>query len=451
MRIIATILVVLASASPAAAAESYPSQRITLIVPFPPGSATDGVARHLADSIRAETNVTVVVENKPGADGNLAALAVLKAEPDGYTAFVTTNSTQAANVSLFNSLPYDPKADFAPVGGIMTIPMMLTVRSDFPANSVAEFLALAKQREKPLSFGSGNTSSRGAAELFKFRERIEMQHVPYRGMPQALTDLLGGQIDCVFADPSSARGLVEDGKLRVLAVTGPKRLETMPQLPTIAETGLPGYEMTAWVGVFVRAKTPPEIVARLGDLVTAYVNSPEARKYLMTVGATPFPSTPQQLAAFQEADTKRWAEIVETAKIERSDALQRACASPPRRRTLGGFLVFRVLLFFPRSSSSRLPGSASSSDIARRLRFIASNASDVASSALRSIPSAICALNLSVSLRSFSRKPRACLVTKTRLTRRSTGSACRSTKPEDSRRSIRAPTPTLPTSSSLAS
>lgn len=313
----AIVFFVLAAALPSLAADSYPSQRITLIVPFPPGSATDSVTRHLADSIRSATNATVVVENKPGADGNLAALAVLKAEPDGYTAFVTTNSTQAANISLFNSLPYDPKADFAPVAGIMTIPMMLTVRSDFPARTVAEFVELARKRAKPLSFGSGNTSSRGAAELFRYREGLEMQHIPYRGMPQALTDVMGGQIDCVFADPSSAQGLIQDGKLRALALTASKRLETMPELPTIAETGLPGYELTAWVGVFVRAKTAPEIIAKLNGLVTAFVNSPEARKYLATIGATPFPSSPQELAAFQDADTKRWAEIVETAKIEK--------------------------------------------------------------------------------------------------------------------------------------
>src|SRR6202171_3067518 len=314
---IATVLLLLAAFFPAWSAEPYPSQRITLIVPFPPGSATDGVTRHLAESIRAATNATVVVENKPGADGNLAALAVLNAEPDGYTAFVTTNSTQAANISLFNSLPYDPKADFAPVAGIMTIPMMLTVKSDFPATSVAEFVELAKQRRKPLSFGSGNTSSRGAAELFRFREGIELQHVPYRGMPQALTDLMGGQIDCVFADPASAQGLVQDGKLRALAVTSSKRIETMPNLPTIAESGLPGYELTAWVGVFVRANTPPEIIAKLNELVTAFVNSPDARTYLATIGATPFPPTPQELATFQETDTRRWVEIVETAKIEK--------------------------------------------------------------------------------------------------------------------------------------
>ena len=144
-----------------------------------------------------------------------------------------------------------------------------------------------------------------------------MQHVPYRGMPQALTDVLAGQIDCAFADTSSAQGLVQDGKLRVLAVTSAKRLETMPELPTIAESGLPGYELSAWVGVYVRAKTPPEIIARLNALVTGFVNGAEAKKYLATIGAAPFPSTPQELAAFQEADTRRWAEIVETAKIEK--------------------------------------------------------------------------------------------------------------------------------------
>ena len=144
-----------------------------------------------------------------------------------------------------------------------------------------------------------------------------MQHVPYRGMPQALTDVMGGQIDCVFADPASAQGLVLDGKLRALAVTSSTRLETMPNLPTIAESGLPGYELTAWVGVFVRTRTPPEIITKLNSLITRFVNSAEARNYLTTIGATPFPSTPEELGAFQEMDTKRWAEIVEIAKIEK--------------------------------------------------------------------------------------------------------------------------------------
>jgi len=259
----------------------------------------------------------VLVENKPGADGNLAALSVLKADADGYTVFVTTNSTQAANVNLFNSMPYDPARDFAPVAGIITIPMMLTVKAEFPGRNVAEFIALAKAREKPLSFGSGNTSSRGAAELFRFRAGIGMQHVPYRGMPQALTDVLSGEIDCVFADPASAQGLVQDGRLRVLAVTSSERLATMPAVPTIAEAGLPGSELTAWVGVFVRTGTPSDIIAKLNELVMAFVTRAETKAYLESIGAKPFPATPEELRAFEEADTKRWAEIVEIAKIEK--------------------------------------------------------------------------------------------------------------------------------------
>ena len=302
---------------PSASAASYPSRRITLVVPFPAGSATDAVTRRLAESIGAATGAPVIVENKPGADGNLAALAVLKADADGYTVFVTTNSTQSANVNLFNSMPYDPGRDFAPIAGIMTIPMMLTVRADFPAGNVAEFVSLAKTRNKPLSFGSGNTSSRGAAELFRFRAGIEMQHVPYRGMPQALTDVLAGEIDCTFADPASAQGLVQDGRLRVLAVTGSERLASMPSVPTTSEAGLPGSELTAWVGVFARSGTPADVIAVLNRLVTDFVKREETRSYLESVGAKPFAASPEELAAFQQADTMRWAKIVEIAKIEK--------------------------------------------------------------------------------------------------------------------------------------
>lgn len=300
-----------------ASTESYPSHRINLIVPFPAGSATDVVTRRLAEGIRIETGVTVLVENKPGADGNLAALAVLKAEADGYTVFVTTNSTQAANVNLFNAMPYDPKADFAPVAGIMTIPMLLAVKPEFPAKTVAEFIVLAKSRQKPLSFGSGNTSSRGAAELFRFRAGIEMQHVPYRGMPQALTDVLAGEIDCVFADPASAQGLIQDGRLRVLAVTSSERLAGLPDVATLAQTGLSGAELSAWVGVFVRSGTPSDIVAKLSQVVLGFVNNKDTAPYLESVGAKPFPAGPDELVKFQEADTRRWAEIVEIAKIEK--------------------------------------------------------------------------------------------------------------------------------------
>jgi tripartite-type tricarboxylate transporter receptor subunit TctC len=191
------------------------------------------------------------------------------------------------------------------------------VKAEFPARNVAEFVALAKAREKPLSFGSGNTSSRGAAELFRSRAGIAMQHVPYRGMPQALTDVLSGEIDCVFADPASAQGLVQDGRLRVLAVTSNERLSAMPDVPTVSEAGLRGSDLTAWVGVFVRAGTPADVIAKVNQLTTAFITREETKAYLETVGAKPFLATPEELGAFQEADTKRWAEIVAIAKIEK--------------------------------------------------------------------------------------------------------------------------------------
>lgn len=306
-----------AANDPAALAQSYPSRQITLVVPFPAGSATDGVARRLADHIKESSGAVVIVENKPGADGNLAALSVLRADPDGYTVFVTTNSTHAANVNLFNTMPYDPKADFAPVAGVMTIPMMLTVKPDFPARTVSEFIAASRTRDKPLTFASGNTSSRGAAELFKSRASIPMQHVPYRGMPQAITDVIGGQVDLIFADTSTGMGPVRDGALRAIAVTSPRRLASLPDVPTIAESGVAGYEFAAWVGVFVHAKTQRDVVARLGQLVTAFVNDPATTAYMATIGATPFPASPEQLAAFADADTRRWAEIVDVAKMEK--------------------------------------------------------------------------------------------------------------------------------------
>lgn len=300
-----------------ACAETFPSRRVTLTVPFPAGSATDGVTRRLAESIQNQAGVTVLVENKPGADGNLAALSVLRADADGYSVFVTTNSTHAANVNLFNAMPFDPKADFAPVAGVMSIPLLLTVKNDFPARTVAEFVALAKTRAQPLSFGSGNTSSRGAAELFRYDAGIQMQHVPYRGMPQALTDLLSGQIDCVFADPASAQGLIQDHQLRVLAVTSGERIASFPDAPTMKEIGLQRSELTAWVGVFVRSGTPPDVVDRLNRLVVAFLERAETRAYLESVGAKPFMTTPAELGAFADADTRRWAQIVEIAKIEK--------------------------------------------------------------------------------------------------------------------------------------
>jgi tripartite-type tricarboxylate transporter receptor subunit TctC len=298
-----------------ALAEAYPSRLVALLVPFPAGSATDSVARKLGESLRLAFNQPFIVENKPGGDGILAARTAARAEADGYTVFVTTNTTHSANVNIYTSLPYDPRSDFAPVGGIMKIPMVLTVRADFPADDLASFIKVAKSRT--MSFGSGNTSSRGAAEMFKARAGLEMLHVPYRGTPQALTDLLGGTIDVLFPDPSSALGAIEGKQLKVLAVASLQRLNKFPNVPTIAESGFPGFEMVAWVGAFVPAKTPAEIVARLNTELNKALAQKDMLDYFDAIGAQVFPTTPDGLRAYVDEDIRRWAEIVEIGKIEK--------------------------------------------------------------------------------------------------------------------------------------
>jgi tripartite-type tricarboxylate transporter receptor subunit TctC len=319
-RCLGLILVVLLGcvAPSVAPAEGWPSRPVMLVVPFPAGSATDSVARKLAEGWSAAFHQPFVVENKPGADGIIAARAVARAEGDGYTIFVTTNTTHSANPNIYTSLPYDPEKDFAPVGGIMKIPMVLAVRANAPANDLASFVKLAK--EKQMSFGSGNTSSRGAAELFKARIGATMLHVPYRGTPQAITDLLGGSIDFMFPDPSSALGPIQGGQLKLLGVASAQRLNQFPNVPTIAESGYPGFEMVAWVGAFVPARTPADIVTRLNAELNKILARPDMLAYFDTIGAQVYATTPQGLLAYAREDRSRWAHIVDVAQIEKKQS-----------------------------------------------------------------------------------------------------------------------------------
>jgi tripartite-type tricarboxylate transporter receptor subunit TctC len=306
-----------AAASPARA-QTYPTRLVTLLVPFPAGSATDGIARKLADGFRAAFGQPFIIENKPGGDGIIAARQAARAEPDGYTIFVTTNTTHSANANIYTSLPYDPENDFTPVGGVMKIPMVMAVRKDFPATDVASFVTAAKSRQ--LNFGSGNTSSRGAAEIFKARAGLDMQHVPYRGTPQAVTDLAGGNIDVMFPDPSSALGALESGQIRMLAVASSTRLRRYPNVPTIAESGYPGFEMVAWVGAFVPKNTPGAIVARLNEEMNKILAHEDTLSYFDTIGAQVYATTPDELKRYAAEDTRRWAEIVDLAKIEKKSS-----------------------------------------------------------------------------------------------------------------------------------
>jgi len=299
----------------ASAQGTYPDHTIRIIVPFTAGSATDAVARMVGQHITEVTKQPVIVDNKPGGGGNIGADAAAKAPPDGYTIFVSTNTTHAANVHLFKKLSYDPDKDFIPVAPIGKGPLLFVVAPNSPARSVADFTALAKAQPGKLTFASGSSSSRAAVELYTQMAGIQMLHVPYKSNPPAVTDLVGGQVQMMIADPTTLLPQIKAGKLKALATSGLKRASYAPELPTIAE-GLPGYEMVAWFGAWVPAKTPDAIVKRLEGLVHGAVVSPKNESFWKIQGYEPFPGTGADLAKWQRQETEKWGKIVRTAGIE---------------------------------------------------------------------------------------------------------------------------------------
>jgi tripartite-type tricarboxylate transporter receptor subunit TctC len=255
----------------AAMAGEYPERMIQVIVPFGAGTGTDAVARQIFGGIAKRTGQTIVVDNKAGADGQLGAQAAALAKPDGYTVFVTTQTTQAYNAHAYRTLAYDPVRSFAPVTTITMSPLLLIVRDDLPARTVMELVALAKAAPGNLTFGSGNGSSRGAGELFKMMAGVDLLNVPYKSQTQAIVDLMGGRIDISFTDVVTGLPALQSGKVRALATTGLERIATLADVPT--EAGLPGYELNAWAAVYMPAGTPAAIVERLKTLVHQAVRS----------------------------------------------------------------------------------------------------------------------------------------------------------------------------------
>src|SRR5213075_859540 len=240
------------------AAQAYPSKPIRFVVPYPAGGPLDTVARLLGQKVSESLKQPVVVDNKPGAGGNIGADAVAKSAPDGYTILMGAVATHAINPTLYANIPYDPIKDFQPVTQLASTPNVLIVNNSVPASNVREFIAYAKANPGKLNFGSGSTGSAGhlAGELFKAMAGVEMTHVPYKGAAPAMQDLIGGQIDLMFDNLASALGQVRAGKVRALAVTTAQRTALAPELPTIAESGLPGFDISTWFGVFVPAGTP---------------------------------------------------------------------------------------------------------------------------------------------------------------------------------------------------
>lgn len=302
----------------AASAQPYPDRPIKWVLPFPAGSATDGASRVIADEVRKSLGQPIVIDNQAGADGIIATQFVKRAPPDGYTLLVSTNSAHGTNPSLYNTLPYDPEKDFEPVGGLIRIPLMVLVRKDFPGDDMAAFVKVAQQRAavgKSLNYGSGNTSNLLGAELLRSSTKIEMNNVPYRGTPQALTDLVGGQIDVMFVDPFSSMGFITGGQLKPLAVMDSVRHPLIPKLPTMAEAGFKDAELVTWAAVFAPAKTDPAIIDRLNKAINAALATPHIQEAVQKMAMSPMVMTPPEMRSFVHTGIQRWSKLVALAGI----------------------------------------------------------------------------------------------------------------------------------------
>ena len=305
-------------AAPSARAQAA-GKPIHIVVTFTTGGAPDILARLIGERLSATWNQPVLIDNKPGAGGNTGADSVAKAPPDGSTIVVGTVGTHAINGALYIKMPYDMVKDFAPVTLLATTPNLLVVHNDVPAKTLAELIALGK-REGKMTFASAGsgTSIHVSGELFKTMTGIDMTHIPYKGRASAIPDLLGGRVTMMFDNMPSSLPLVKEGKLRALGVTSLKRSPAAPEIPTIAEQGLPGFEAVSWFALFAPAGTPKSFIDRLQAEVKKILAAPEVAKRLAEIGLEPVASTPEELAAYQRAEIVKWAKVVKEsgAKVE---------------------------------------------------------------------------------------------------------------------------------------
>ena len=305
-----------AAASDQAGAQSYPSKAITIVVPFGPGSATDTITRVVAQHLGVALKQTVVVENRPGANGALAALFVARSAPDGYTLFMSTNSPHSAVPYLMKNVAYDPIKDFASVTRMGSYTLMLVIHPSIPAKSVRELIAHAKANPGKLSFASGNTSGVVAGETLKRWAEIDLLHVPYKSAPPAINDVLAGRVSMMFNDLTTGLPHVKAGTLRALAVTRLQRSTLFPELPTLDEAGVKGFDMDSWAGIFVPAHTPKEIVTLLNTELRKIIDNPDVKSKLGNVGFEAFSSSPEELDDFVKVQLAKWGKMIKDAGIE---------------------------------------------------------------------------------------------------------------------------------------
>jgi tripartite-type tricarboxylate transporter receptor subunit TctC len=301
-------------------AQGYPVRPVKLVVPFPPGGPLDATGRLIAQKLTEAWGQSVVVENKPGAGGNIGADLVAKSTPDGYTILLGALSTHAVNPSLYANMPYDAVKDFVPITLLATTPNVLVVNPSLPVNSVKELVAYAKANPGKLSFGSGSNGSAGhlAGELFKVDTGTDIVHIPYKGGAPATQALLAGDVQFMFDNLANATPQVKAGKVKALAVTTAERSKLAPDLPTMAEAGLPGFDISTWYGLMAPAGTPKDVIAKWNAEVTRILSSPEVRDRLAAQGAEAAPTTPEQFAAFIQREIAKYARIVKAsgAKVD---------------------------------------------------------------------------------------------------------------------------------------
>ncbi|MFJ4290960.1 Bug family tripartite tricarboxylate transporter substrate binding protein [Cupriavidus sp. NPDC089707] len=299
-----------------AGAQTYPSKPITIVIGSSPGSTTDGLARAVGAQITRETGQPVVVDSRPGASGGIAAQQVARAAPDGYTLFMTTNTTQAANPHLLKSMPYNPIKDFTPIGQLVQGYMLMVVNPSVPAKTVPEFVALARKEPGKLTFGSGSSSARVATEKFQHMTGTRLTYVPYKANPPAVIDLVAGQTDVMIVDLTTSLPQVKAGKLRALGVSSPQRSALLPNVPTIGEQGVAGYEFGYWNALYAPAGTPPAVVNRVYELMHKAMATEQVKQFVAENGMEVRVSSPAELAQFQLAELDRWGKIIKTAGIQ---------------------------------------------------------------------------------------------------------------------------------------
>lgn len=314
---IAIGLVCVAGVGPAAA-QAWPAKPIRMVIPFPAGGTTDILGRIAAQKLSESLGQQVIPDNRPGAAGNIGTEVVAKAAPDGYMLLTAPGSTLTIHPSLYAKLGFDPLRDFAPVTVLAAVPNVLVVHPSLPARSVKELIALAKAKPDALNYAStgAGQSTHLAMELFKTMAGVKITHVPYKGSAPAVTDLLGGHVSLMFDNMPSAAPHVKAGKLRPLAVSTLKRSPLLPEIPTVAEAGLPGFEVSVWFAVLAPAGTPRAVVDRLNQVLVNALQAPDVRERLSSQGAEPIGNSPEQFTALMKRDLAKWAKVVKAAEIK---------------------------------------------------------------------------------------------------------------------------------------